>query len=162
MLWLSVAWLIVLAGNRRRLFICLCCGFFSQMSGTSLTGYYLRYRPFTSLDPPPSSLFPFPFPYLLVQGMPQTNLLLQQNSHRRRNNRPTIPKPPQRHNRHNKLDWSHNLRPARRSRRSSSLVPNFGFGNVLYVCYLDCFDCCSKQDWCCRTGEGSYCYYLFS
>jgi hypothetical protein len=33
----------VIAGNRRRLFICLCCGFFSQMSGTSLTGYYLRY-----------------------------------------------------------------------------------------------------------------------
>jgi MFS family permease len=31
-----------IAGNRRRLFICLCCGFFSQMSGTSLTGYYLR------------------------------------------------------------------------------------------------------------------------
>ncbi|KAE9369215.1 general substrate transporter [Stipitochalara longipes BDJ] len=28
-------------GNRRRIFICLCCGFFSQMSGTSLTGYYL-------------------------------------------------------------------------------------------------------------------------
>lgn len=32
---------IQLAGNRRRLFICVCCGLFSQFSGTDLTGYYL-------------------------------------------------------------------------------------------------------------------------
>lgn len=28
-------------GNRMRLFICVCCGLFSQLSGTGLTGYYL-------------------------------------------------------------------------------------------------------------------------
>ncbi|KAK3071921.1 hypothetical protein LTR53_007767 [Teratosphaeriaceae sp. CCFEE 6253] len=29
-------------GNRHRVFICLCCGIFSQWSGTSLTAYYLH------------------------------------------------------------------------------------------------------------------------
>jgi len=29
-------------GNRYRVFICLCCGIFSQFSGTSLTAYYLH------------------------------------------------------------------------------------------------------------------------
>jgi len=29
-------------GNRYRIFICLCCGIFSQFSGTSLTAYYLH------------------------------------------------------------------------------------------------------------------------
>jgi len=33
--------LITTPGNRRRLFICVCCGLFSQLSGTGLTGYYL-------------------------------------------------------------------------------------------------------------------------
>lgn len=33
--------LINTPGNRRRLFICVCCGIFSQFSGTGLTGYYL-------------------------------------------------------------------------------------------------------------------------
>ncbi|KAK8212841.1 hypothetical protein M8818_003006 [Zalaria obscura] len=34
--------LINTPGNRKRLFICVCCGLFSQLSGTGLTGYYLR------------------------------------------------------------------------------------------------------------------------
>jgi hypothetical protein len=29
-------------GNRKRVFLCLCCGVFAQFSGTSLTGYYLH------------------------------------------------------------------------------------------------------------------------
>ncbi|MCJ1410797.1 hypothetical protein MMC19_004883 [Ptychographa xylographoides] len=33
--------LFATSGNRRRLFICVCCGLFSQLSGTGLTGYYL-------------------------------------------------------------------------------------------------------------------------
>lgn len=33
--------LINTKGNRMRLFICVCCGLFSQLSGTGLTGYYL-------------------------------------------------------------------------------------------------------------------------
>ena len=28
--------------NRKRVFLCLCCGVFAQFSGTSLTGYYLH------------------------------------------------------------------------------------------------------------------------
>jgi len=33
--------LISTKGNRYRLFICVCCGLFSQLAGTGLTGYYL-------------------------------------------------------------------------------------------------------------------------
>jgi MFS family permease len=33
---------MVPGGNRYRVFICLCCGVFSQFSGTSLTAYYLH------------------------------------------------------------------------------------------------------------------------
>ncbi|KAI4718679.1 general substrate transporter [Aureobasidium sp. EXF-10727] len=34
--------LVSTKANRRRVFICLCCGVFSQFSGTSLTAYYLH------------------------------------------------------------------------------------------------------------------------
>jgi len=32
----------ITGANRKRVFLCLCCGVFAQFSGTSLTGYYLH------------------------------------------------------------------------------------------------------------------------
>jgi hypothetical protein len=32
----------LIEANRKRVFLCLCCGVFAQFSGTSLTGYYLH------------------------------------------------------------------------------------------------------------------------